>query len=347
MLCVSLGVSARADDLNARAAQVKTQLQTTLLPALAQTPTANKSAESLAALLQTLSRAHRLGYSTPQHNYLDAARVQYQFLRSAREDKTSGGFYDDASGKNPALAKSSQTQAQVVSALVEYARASGQSEPRGLAIKTWRSLRDRARDKTNGGYYDSFLSGALGPTQASGSGFKSARTHLRLLEAGTALFAFTRDRSIRRDVEELLDLNEGRFFPTNQRQPPSLYTPEWKALTFIVVNLMNPDDFYPRSEVVRAGVAIARAQDALGLPVGWVDFSRRADAPSQPQNSIFLGRALDSLSLLAQNIPNSREQRAAQIDEVLKRMNSQTPDAQGGRALLDFVAAFDSPSSPQ
>jgi len=339
MLCVSLGVSARADDLNARAAQVKEQLQTTLLPALAQTPTANKSAESLAALLQTLSRAHRLGYSTPEHNYLDAARVQYQFLRSAREDKTSGGFYDDASGKNPALAKSSQTQAQVVSALVEYAHASGQSEPRALAIKTWRLLRDRARDKTNGGYYDFFLSGALSPTQLSGSGLKSAQTHLRLLEAGTALFAFTRDRSIRRDLEELLDLNEGRFFPTDRPDPISSYAPDWKITT---LNLLVPIGG-SLSESARAGVAIACAQDALGLPVRWIDFVRRVDDVNQSAPLALAPSALPALSLLARNIPNSREHRAAQIDELLKdsqRISATSSD------FLDFVAAFDAPSSP-
>ncbi len=339
LLGVLLVTSARADDLNARAAQVKTQLQGVWLPAWATKSPANEGATDAALLLQTLSHAHRLGYSSPQLNALDAARGHYARLRDLLRDKAGDGFFDSNSSKNPSAPKSSQTQAQVVLGLVEYARASNQNEPRGIAIKTWRLLRDRARDKANGGFFDSFLSGPLSPTQASGSGFKSAATHLRLLEAGAQLFALTRDRSIGRDVEELLDLNQGRFFPTRGENAASLYTADWQSAS--AESLALPA-FSP-SEAVQAGAIIARAQEALGLPVGWVDFARRTDV-GQTQDAIYAGGALDSLSLLARLAP-SRERRATQIDGVLDSLNGQTPDVRSGRILLDFVAAFAAPRS--
>lgn len=343
LLLASLGLAssgARADDLNTRAAQVKEQLQTTWLPAWTMKSPANEGATEAALLLQTLSHAQRLGYSNAQLDLLGAARGHYARLRDLLRDKRGDGFFDLNSSKNPSDAKSTLTQAQVVLGLVEYTRASNQSEPRGIAIKTWRLLRDRARDKTNGGFFDSFLSGPLGPTQASGSGFKSAATHERLLDAGAQLFTLTRDRSIRRDVEELLDLNQGRFFPTRGEAAASLYTNDWQSAS---AQSLAPAPLSP-SEAVQAGAIIARAQGALGLPVGWVDFSRRADQLSQTQDVITAGGALDSLSLLARALAPSRQRRAVQIDAVLDSLNGQTPDAHSGFALLDFVAAFDAPS---
>jgi hypothetical protein len=337
-LCLA-PLQSRADDLSARAGQVKALLQSTWLPAWAAKSPANESATDAAFLLQTLSHAHRLGYSSGQLDLLGAARVHYKLLRDSRRDKTHDGFFFSVDERDRPV-KYTMIQAQVVSALVEYARASKESEPRGLAIKTWRLLRDRARDKTNGGYFDAFVSGTLGPTQASGSAEKSAVPHLTLLEAGTALFEFTRDRSIRRDLEELLDLNQGRFFPARTEDGALQFTGDWKPR-------LRPTDNSDLlalflSTQLEAGSAIARAQNALGLPVGWVDFARRADAPGQTQDPVFVGRALDSLSLLARNV--GRERRAAQIDEVLDTLNSQTPTARTGPALLDFAAAVDTPT---
>ena len=350
--------SACADDLNARAVAIKSQLQVSWLPGWAAKSPANESATDAASLLETLSRAHRLGYSTPQLNLLDAARVHYRLLRDSRRDKTSDGFFNFA-GENQKF-KVTQLQAQVVSALVEYARASGEGEPRGLATKTWRLIRDRGRDKVNGGYFDGFLSGPLAPTQASGGGNKTALTHLALLQAGTALTEFTRDRSIKVDLAELLDLNEGRFFPARVEEGVSAYTGDWKKWTSVAVSLMKPK----RSQVIEAGTAIAHAQTELNVPVQWVDFARRADELSRKNNKIFvvksftfndddealhrisddiyLGGALEALTLLARNI--SRERRSAQIDEVLDTLNNQTPDVHAGAALLDFVAAFSNSS---
>lgn len=339
LLGALLVASARADDLTARAGQVKTQLQTQWLPAWAMKSPANERATDAALLLQALSHAHRLGYSSPQLDVLGAARGHYARLRDLLRDKAGEGFFESNSSKNPSAPKSTLTQAQVVLGLVEYARASNQSEPRGIAIKMWRLLRDRARDKTNGGFFDSFLSGPLGPTQASGSGFKSAATHGRLLDAGAQLFALTRDRSIRRDVEELLDLNQGRFFPTHGENAASLYTADWRPAS---AQSLSTPAFSP-SETVGAGAIIARAQDALGLPVGWIDFARRTDDLGQTQDALYADGALDSLALLARLAP-SRERRATQIDAVLNSLNGQ-PDVRSGLALLDFVAAFDAPSS--
>ena len=338
LLCAGLVISARADDLNVRATQIKSQLQTTWLPAWATKSPANESATDAAQLVQTLSHAHRLGYSTPQLNLLDAARVHYKLLRDSRQDKTNGGFFA-ASGENNKPIKSTLIQAQVVSALVEFARASGESEPRGLAIKTWRLIRDGARDKVNGGYFDLFLSAAPGPTQARASGSKSGIPHLALLEAGTALFGFTLDRSIKKDVVELLDLSEGRFFPARVENTVLQFAGDWKTKMRPADLLGAKDGFYP-SSLSYAASTIARAQNALGGPVKWVDFSHRALDVTEPLIPLYTANVLDALRLLAQNIPSSRERRAAQIDEVLDTLGGHTSDVRSGRVLLDFVAAF-------
>lgn len=331
-LCL-LSCLARADDLATRAVQIKAQLQTKWLPAWAVTPTANESARDAAQLLQTLSHAGELGYASANLDLSSATGKHYKRLRDLLRDKTGGGFYESNAAKDPAAPKSTLTQAQIVLALVEYARATKGSEPRGLAIKTWRLLRERARDQIGGGYFDGFLSGKLTPTQASGIGDKSANTHRRLLEAGAALFQLTRDRSIKRDVEELLDLNQGRFFPVRLEEGAGKYSFDWKPLAPVSL-----------SEQVQAGPIIARAQDALGLPVGWVDLSRRADGIESNQATIYAGGAVDSLSLLARNLPASRERRAGQLDALFDALSGQTPDVHSGLALLDFVTLYSFPT---
>jgi len=327
-LCL-LPCVAHADDLAARAVQIKSQLQTAWLPAWVKTPTANESARDAAQILQTLSHAGELGYASANLDLSNSAGGHYKRLRDLLRDKTGGGFYESNSAKNPAAPKSTLTQTQIVLALVEYARATNGSEPRGLAIKTWRLLRERARDQIGGGYFDGFLSGSLTPTQASGIGWKSANTHRRLLEAGTALFLLTRDRSVKRDVEELLDLNQGRFFPTELQEGAGRFSFDWKPLAPVSL-----------SEQVQAGPIIARAQEALSLPVGWVDLSRRADGIERNQATIYAGGAVDSLSLLARNLPASRERRAEQLDALFDALSGQTPDIHSGLALLDFVTLY-------
>ncbi len=342
LLSVALLGPARGDDLNARAAQLKSQLQTSWLPSWAATSPANEGATQAAFVLETLSHAHRLGYSTPDLNLLDAARVHYKLLRDSRRDKVGDGFFE-ASGENNKPLKYTLIQARIVSALVEYARASGEGEPRGLAIKTWRLVRDGARDKVNGGYFDSFLGTPPGPTQARASGVKSGVPHLALLEAGTSLFGLTRDRSIKKDVVELLDLSEGRFFPARTEETALQFSADWKILTRRA-DLVDPEDGFYNSTSNYAASTIARAQNALGMPVGWVDFSRRAGDVNENANRIYAANVLETLTLLARNIPASRPRRAAQITEVLDSLNGQTPDVHSGYALLDFVAAFENAS---
>ena len=342
----ALPLSARADDLNARAAQVKSQLQTQWLPALAKRSPANESASDAAQLVETLSHAHRLGYSTSALDLLGAARVHYRLLRDSRRDLKNGGFFAQ-SGQNAPL-KNTALQAQVIAALIEYARASGEAEPRALAIKTWRLVRDQAGDKVNGGYYEWFAPSSS-PTSATGFGFKSAVTHLNLLEAGAQLFLLTRDQSIKRDVEALLDVNEGRFFPARAEDALFVFTPNWQKIPPALDALEGQPELKRQDTAwgyAQASATIARAEQALGLPIGWVDLSRRTDAGSQTSGPVDAPGVLDAFSLLTQ-IPSIRERRALQIDELLASLGNATPDAHADRSLLDFVADFDASSSPR
>ncbi len=321
LLALSLAVSARADDLGARAAAIKAELRKRWLPLWAAKSPDNEGALVAARLCRTLAHAHRLVYLTPQWNLLDDARVHYRLLRDSRRDKVGGGFFA-VSGGGGEPSKSTLLQAQIISALVEYARVSGEAEPRALALTTWRLLRERARDRVSGGgYFEIFVTGPLAPTQESGIGSKTAPTQLALLEAGAALFALTRDRSVKADVLELLDLCEGRYFPA-RRDDGTIPDAASRSA----------------SDVAGAGATIARAEQALGLPVRWLDLARRAQVLDGGGDGIYAGGALDALTLLAQSV--GRERRSAQIDEVMDTLGGQTPDVRSGFVLLDFVAAF-------
>ncbi|RYX81445.1 hypothetical protein EON83_23930 [bacterium] len=327
-----LSPSAKADDLNARAAQIKSQLQTQWLPTWSKTSTANELAGDAALNLQTLSYAHRMGYTTPSLNLLEAASAHYKLLRDSRRDKANDGFYSRSQDSKEPV-KSTLLQAQAVEALVEYARASGEAEPRGLAVKIWRLIRDKGRDKIHGGYYDSIYSVQATPTSATAFGSKSALTHLALLQAATGLYDLTRDRSIRTDLAELLDLNAGRFFSVRPEDRGWVYSWEWQ--------LEQPSDAANPAVMAatpEAGAAIVRAQTVLELPIGWVELARRTDFDSSNASSATVS-ALIPLTKTTSN----REGHAARLDTILdslKTSSAQVPVG-NGIPLLDFVAAFE------
>ncbi len=317
LLSLTLLSQAHADDLKEQALQIKLRLQTQWLPALTAIPAENEDTVSAALNLQTLSHAYRLGYGTPQLDLLAAARRHYLRLRDALYVKTNGTF-SRKRGKT-------YMEARVLIALVEYARASGENEPRILAIDTWNFIRKYAYDKTNGGYYEQFY-----PINDPGNpNIKAHYSHSALLGAATDLFKFTGNESLKVDVAELLDLNENRFFALPVHLRVYLYTNDWKRFEPSTIPVfMNSEDWH------YAGVAILRAQKALGVPVRWVDFVQREETDDGPDIS-----ALTSLA----PILSDSEAHAAQLDVLLDKLNANPaqPPIRDGITLLDFVAAFE------
>lgn len=391
-------------DLRARAAHVKTLLAEKWLPFwfdLTQTPNGafqfgdglpivSLSAQS--QMIWTFARAHRDGYSTPTRDYLGAARRGYNFLRDKMRDQPNGGFFahTNLQGAPHTLDKDTLAHAFVVLALVEFARASGESEPRALATQIWRILRDKAADKLEGGYFGAFSRDWKTPTYSAWN-LKSGHVHLQLLSASAELFDFTRDQSIKRDLLKLLDLNEGRFFPKETENTVILFTANWKpvsnselAIRGILLVIQRPLEFQ-----LEASGRIVRARQILGERAEWVAFGRRVGDAMRvgwdAQNGAILVKTpwkeqpptypwkiqyetLSALTVAAKWIPE-QTQRPAQIALLLDFLENQATDKADfvafeatdeagkvsdatkaslgkaayfdGRALMDFVAAFE------
>ena len=324
VLCVApfCSASARGDELNERAAQIKADVYPALDLRMRghdgeymgpnDRPRDANDTFYASSELRVLSRASRLGYTRSGSTYLELAQVRYKDLLKYQDKTTPGYFWVGESGQG----LTTWCQAYAVMGLVEYARASGEIEPRSIALETWRFIRDRARDKSDGSYFSQIRSGKLGPNQAGGFGVKDSVAHLALLEAGTALYDLTHDQSLRRDVKELLDLNESLYHS-------SLYSPD----------------------ECEAGVAIAQAQRVLGMPVKWVDLVRRVEFSyrfdsKEIEGLTYLEKGrIAGLTLLARELPGSRRSFGTELLPLLPlhQRASSLPVLE----VMDFVAAFD------
>jgi mannobiose 2-epimerase len=102
---------------------------------------------------------------------------------------------------------------------VEYYRASGDKEALRHAMDQFKVLQDKAHDNKNGGWIEHFdrdWTPMLKPVPEAiveVGGFKSANTHLHLMEAFAELYEATRDPDVRKAVEESLKINAKFFYP--------------------------------------------------------------------------------------------------------------------------------------
>jgi len=146
--------------------------------------------------------------------YLEAARIGYEFLRDHMYDKEHGGFYTAMSptGKGATTYKHLYGQGFALYALTEYGQATGKREPRRLARTLFRTLEERAHDARHGGYRELFQRDwSLPPQDARsymgvGPDIKLYNTHLHLLEPVTTYYRATRDPLARERLLELLTI---------------------------------------------------------------------------------------------------------------------------------------------
>lgn len=245
------GASARS--LSERAAALRTQLTEKILPYwyVAQDtryggylladpgPPKEKSLVTQARMVWTFSLAHRKGYSSNRYDYLKAAEQGYRFLIKHFRDSQHGGYVwrtalDGAPIKEH---KFVYGQAFVIYALVEYHRASRSQEPLRQARALYRTLQERAYDKTHGGWLEHFtrdwtpLPLRDPSAEAEVAGLKSANTHLHLMEAFTELYRATGDEAVRRSLEETLRINKTYFYPLEAARSCFHRNPDWSAVT--------------------------------------------------------------------------------------------------------------------
>lgn len=238
-----------------------------------------KAIVTQARMVWTFSLAHRKGFSDARRDYLKAAAQGYRFLIEHFLDKEHGGYFwkTDLAGKPVKQHKFVYGQSFVIYALVEYHRASGDKEPLRHAMELYRTLQKRAYDPKFGGWVEHFtrdwtplaLRDPAGEVEVAG--LKSANTHLHLMEALTELYEVTRDKDVRKSLEESLRLNMEYFYPLDAAKSCFHRNPDWSAVTD------------PRSAGLSYGHDVEfvwlmiRAEEVLGRKPSWPHFYAHLD----------------------------------------------------------------------
>ncbi len=225
-------------------------------------------------LIWTFCRVHLRGYGDEKRNYLKAAEHGYRFLMDHFLDRKNGGYFwtTDLAGKVLNDRKILYGESFVLYALVEYYRASGDKESLRRAMDLYHEVQKRAHDPKNGGWFEHFTrdwTPIMKPDPEAiveVAGYKSANTHLHLMEALTELYEVTLDDEIKRSLEECLRLNATYFYPKDPGKSCFHRQPDWKEVTD------------PKSAGLSYGHNVEfawlmiRAQKVLGAPPAWDHF---------------------------------------------------------------------------
>lgn len=192
-----------------------------------------------ARMVWGFSLADRKGFSNPQRNYRKAAAHGVKFLREKFRDPEHGGYYWsvtlDGQPRDPR--KRLYGEAFVIYALVEYYRASLEHAALEDALELFHEIQRRAHDPKQRGWHEHFerdwnpLPAGSRDAIVEVAGYKSANTHLHLMEAFTELYAETKDPAVKEALEECLRLNQKYFYPRNPAKSAFHCEPDWKPVT--------------------------------------------------------------------------------------------------------------------
>lgn len=210
-----------ADDLNGRGVATEKQLV------------------SQARMVWGFSHAHRKGFSTLERNYLQAAQSGYRFLLDHFLDREHGGYFwkTDLAGKVIDDRKILYGESFVIYAFVEYYRASHDADALRRAMDLYQALQQHAHDAKNTGWIEHFqrdwtpLPLRAPNAEVEIAGLKSANTHLHLMEALTELYAASRDRAVRKSLQEAVHINATYFYPLDPGQSCFHREPDWAPVT--------------------------------------------------------------------------------------------------------------------
>ena len=229
---------------------------------------------SQARLLWVFSHAHRLGYSTQEHDYLKRAAHGYSYLIETMLDREYGGFYWKTDVNRGVLEshKILYGQSMAIYALVEYHRASGLSEPLEYARSVYETIQQRLHDIANGGWFEHCerdftpltCTGERLPGMPDIVGFKSGDALLHWMEALTELYSESKDASVRDSLIEAIELLCTEFYPPNVSECCEYRLADWKAA----------DEFsgISHGHIVEFAWLLLHAQQTLGEPRDWNHF---------------------------------------------------------------------------
>jgi cellobiose epimerase len=237
-------------------------------------PATEKQIVTQARMIWGFSHAHLNGLSDSKRNYLKAAEQGYRFLLAHFLDAQNGGYYwtTDLAGNPLNQRKIVYGESFVIYGLVEYFRASGDRAALRQALELYQVLQQHAHDSTNGGWVEHFQRDWT-PILAPGpelvvevGGFKSANTHLHLLESLTELYEATRDPEVRKSLEEALRINCTYFYPKEPGQSAFHRHLDWSPVTLASSAGLS----YGHN--VEFAWLMVRAEKVLGRPPSWAHF---------------------------------------------------------------------------
>ena len=242
-------------------------------------PAREKQIVTQSRMIWGFSRAHRNGLSDAKRNYLLAAQIGYRFLLDHFLDQEHGGYFwaTDLSGQPINERKIVYGESFVIYALVEFYRASGNREALRQAIELYELLQDRSHDKTNGGWIEHFerdwkpilVQDERAIVEVGG--YKSANTHLHLMEALTELYDASRDPEVKKSLVEAVRLNQTFFYPLDAGKSCFHRQLDWKPVKD------------PKSAGVSYGHNVefawlmVHAESVLGRKPSWVHFYHHLD----------------------------------------------------------------------
>lgn len=287
------------DDLRAHARGFRTQLADQILPywydtaidwhrggyvlsdddAKPASPAREKQVVTQARIVWTFAHVHRLGYRSPQRDYLAAARHGYRFLVERFLDAERGGYFwkTDLEGRPVNDRKYLYGEAFVLYAFVELHRAGGDPEPLRQALELYRTLQRHAHDRQHGGWGEHFnrdwslITRQDDRIEVELAGLKSANAHLHWMEALAELYATSLERDVRASLEEALRLNQVHFYPKAPGHAAFHFHPDWQRATG------------PRSDGLSYGHNVEfawlmiRAEQVLGRKPSWAHFEATLD----------------------------------------------------------------------
>jgi mannose/cellobiose epimerase-like protein (N-acyl-D-glucosamine 2-epimerase family) len=201
---------------------------------------AEKHVVAQSRLLYVFSLAHQRGLGTGGRNYLRAAEHGYRFLVGRMLDRDHGGCFwrVDRGGLPLDATKRLYGQAFAIYGLCEYHRASGDAAPLAHAARLFRTVQERMRDRTHGGWIEhlgsDFASLPDGTTTAEAgfrhiTGRKTAGAHLHWMEALAELADLTDDGAVRDALREVVKVNTSVFFARPSGAPEDVTT-DWRPI---------------------------------------------------------------------------------------------------------------------
>lgn len=238
-----------------------------------------KQLVSQARMVWGFSHAHIHGVDKTGKDCLAAAKQGYEFLLKHFRDEQDGGYFwtTDLQGAPKNRNKIVYGQSFVIYGLVEYYRASNDPQALQHAMKLFQELQSRSYDPRRKGWIEHFEADwtpILKPDPGAiveVGGFKSANTHLHLMEAFAELYDVTRNPQVKKAVEEALMLNKKYFYPKRAGESCFHRQLDWKPVT-----LASSAGLSYGHNVEFAWLMI-RAEQVLGRQPSWDHFYAHLD----------------------------------------------------------------------